>query len=191
MDINQNLIKTVDLLLIKKEIHVRELSRFLKISPTTASSLLNKLYKNKVLDINIKGKNKVYNLNKNNLDLIAIVEKSRLLDLFKDFRIKKILDDVLKDLDLKFIHSLLVFGSYADFTSSKRSDLDLFFIIDNKKYVNNIKKTLMKIEKRYNKEINGKFILLKEFNKEDNLIKEIIDKHVIIYGVDNFLYLIR
>lgn len=185
------MIKTIDLLLKRKEIHVRELSRYLKISPTTASNILRDLEKSRILDVKTTGRNKVYILRKNNLNLIAIVEKFRLLNLCKDFRIKKILDDILKELNLNFIHSILIFGSYADFTYNKKSDIDLFFIVSNKNYVDDIKKILIKIEKRYNKEVNGKFVLLEKLDKNDPLTKEIIDKHIIIYGVDKFLYLIK
>ena len=70
---------------------------------------------------------------------------------------------------------IILFGSYAKFISKDDSDIDIYIdATDNK-----LKDKLRNIYDELS-------IQIREFNKEDLLIKEIIKNHVIIQGGEAF-----
>lgn len=84
-------------------------------------------------------------------------------------------------------YACLLFGSRAEEKERKKSDIDICII--NKNGSKNIK--LSKYELLFKTEINPVYIAKQEFKmmlreKEHNLAKEIIKKHIILYGEEYF-----
>ena len=92
------------------------------------------------------------------------------------------LKDLFYALEKRANGILVVFGSYANFTSNKDSDLDVFVIGD-------IKDT-DDLENLYKIKINIIKSSKEKINKEDVFVKEVIKNHIIIKGVEEFVELI-
>jgi len=144
-----------------KEYHIRELSRILKISPTTTSKYLNKLNKEKIL---ISKKERGHILFK------ADTESKAYKDLKLYSNIRKIRQSGLIDFltsELNQPESIILFGSFRKSTNTPSSDIDLFISTPIKKEIKTEK--FEKILKHniqlfiYSKD---EFKLLKKKNKE-------------------------
>ncbi|MBL7055664.1 nucleotidyltransferase domain-containing protein [Candidatus Woesearchaeota archaeon] len=185
-----NLLKLVQTLgkNINNEIPIRQLSKESKIPYTTTHRLV-KNNKN-LFNITQKGNIKLVALNlkdnitKNYLILAERKESDNLLKKESQFR-------VLKEEIPKEDYALILFGSRAEGKSREKSDVDLCIINkDGKKNVN-----FSKFELLFKLEINPIYLSNKEFKQmlkeeEQNLAKEIIKKHIILYGEEYFWNLI-
>ena len=163
------------LLLLKKEMHGREITKELKTSLTRVQSALNNLRNMNILDYKVEGKNHVYFIKKN------LVSKSAILNA-ENYKLAKILDKhpelepIFQDIISKSKCSLiLLFGSYAKGNERKESDIDI--------YIETTNQTI----KDYAQKIHGLLsVKIGKFNTDDLLIKEIIKNHAIIKGGEEY-----
>ena len=173
---------------INNEIPIRQLSKESKIPYTTTHRLV-KNNKN-LFNIAQKGNIKLVSLNlkdsitKNYLILSERNESDSFLKKEPQFR-------VLKEEVQKWDYSLILFGSRAEGKGREKSDIDLCII--NKYGKKNI--NFSKFELLFKVEINPIYLSNKEFRymlkeQEQNLAKEIIKKHIILYGEEYFWSLI-
>ena len=184
MILNKNLIKILEVFSedYNKRIYGRDVAKKLKMNQKTVSNILNKLEKENILKFSIEGKNKYYYLNKFNsnikeiVKLIEIQRKIEFLDRYKKFR------ELFDKINERAKGTLIIFGSYASFSANEKSDLDISIIgkIED----------IRDLERLYNIKINIIDISKKDFNKEDTIIKEIIKKHIILKGEEEFIRLI-
>jgi uncharacterized protein len=165
-----------------KSIYGRDIAKKLKMNQKTVSNTLNKLEKEHILKFSIEGKNKYYYLNNLNIaikeiiKLIEINRKIRFIDRYKKFR------DLFSKLESKTEGIVIIFGSYANFSASEKSDLDVLIIGNHKE--------IKDLEQLYNIKINIVKINKEKFNKGDILIGEVIKNHVILKGIEEFIELI-
>ncbi|MFH1365002.1 MAG: nucleotidyltransferase domain-containing protein [archaeon] len=165
-----------------KTIYGRQIANKQKMNQKTVSNTLNNLEKEGILKYSTEGKNKYYSLNMLNLeikDIIKIVELAR-----KNKFIAKNpkLKDLFYSLEKKASGIVIIFGSYADYTSNKSSDLDVLIIGK----ITDIKD----LEEIYKIKINVIKSKLENINKQDIFIKEVINNHIILKGVEEFIELI-
>ena len=161
--------------LIKSENHVREIAKNLEESHVTISRKLNALQKENVVDFEQKGKNKIFKLKKNIIakNYVFNAERYKLNQLVKKYAEMLIIaDQIIKNTTEKLV---LIFGSYAKFTSHEDSDIDVYIMNEDKK----VKKKLEEIHSKIK-------VKLGKFNLNSELIKEIIKNHVILRGVEEF-----
>jgi len=181
-----NLLKLVQTLgkNINNEIPIRQLSKESKVPYTTAHRLVKN--NRNLFNITQKGNIKLCSLNlkdsitKNYLILAERKESDYFLKKEPQF---KVLKDELPNKD----YSLILFGSRAEGKGREKSDIDLCIINkDGKKNVN-----FSKFELLFKVEANPVYLSNKEFKQmlkeeEQNLAKEIIKKHIILYGEEYF-----
>ena len=181
-----NLLKLVQTLgkNINNEIPIRQLSKESKVPYTTAHRLVKN--NRNLFNITQKGNIKLCSLNlkdsitKNYLILAERKESDYFLKKEPQF---KVLKDELPNKD----YSLILFGSRAEGKGREKSDIDLCIINkDGKKNVN-----FSKFELLFKVEANPVYLSNKEFKQmlkeeEQNLAKEIIKKHIILYGEEHF-----
>ena len=92
--------------------------------------------------------------------------------------------------------TFLVFGSYAEDKQTKRSDIDILLIIENSEDVEKIERQLKNISEKYgNLHCN---VISKESVKEMiskkaklNVINESLNKHIILFGAEDYYRLIE
>ena len=163
------------LLLLKKEMHGRELAKELKTSLTRVQAILNELRELNVLDYKAEGRNHVYFIKR------GMVAKSYVLNaenykLAKLLRKYTFLEPLFKDVADKCHDKMIVlFGSYAKLNPKDDSDIDI--------YIDTTDKTIKMAVNNINEKISAK---IGGFNKEDLLIQEIIKNHIIIRGGETF-----
>ena len=163
------------LLLLKKEMHGRELSKELKTSLTRVQTILTELRKINVLDFKKEGKNHIYFIKKNLFakSLIFNAENYKLIKILCKYPVlEPIFQDILQKCKCRLI---ILFGSYAKELPKKNSDIDIYIETNDFK----IKENVQKINDLINVKI-GKFDL------NNLLVKEIIKNHVLVRGMGEY-----
>ncbi len=169
---------------LSNEITIRQLSIVANIPYTTTYRLIKQ---NKFLfNINQKGNIKLCSLNKEDpitKNYLILAERSQADQFLK----KNVAFKILKSELPKGDYSLLLFGSRAEGTYRTKSDADICIINkDGKKFI-----SFSKFELIHKIEVNPMFFTKKEFalmlkEKEHNVGKEILKKHIILYGEEYF-----
>ena len=163
------------LLLLKKEMHGRELAKELKTSLTRVQSILAELRNINALDYKIDGKNHIYFIKRNLTSKASILnaENYKLAKILsKHTELEPIFQDVIRKSRCSLI---LLFGSYAKNTEKRDSDIDIYIESTNQKIKEEIQKIYGLISVKIGK-----------FNPNDLLIKEIIKNHAIIKGGEEY-----
>ncbi len=164
-----------------KRIYGRVIARKLKMNQKTVSNILNNLEKEDILKFSQEGKNKYYFLNKFNPNIKEIVKLIEIEKKIEFIGKNNKLKGLFSKLEEKAQGILVVFGSYANYTNNKKSDLDIFIMgkisnIDDLGELYNTKINIIKSEKE-------------KFNREEHIIKEIIKNHIVLKGVEEFIEL--
>ncbi|MEN7982709.1 MAG: nucleotidyltransferase domain-containing protein [Nanoarchaeota archaeon] len=184
MILNKNIsnILTVFFSDIEKRIYGRNLAKKLKMNQKTVANLLIFLEKQNILKSSLEGKNKYYFVNKKNIEVKEII---RLIEIDKKIKFishYKIFKELFNKLEKETNGILIIFGSYANYTNKKNSDLDIFVIgkISDVEF----------LEERYGIKINVVNSTKNKFNKNEYFIQEILKNHIILKGVEEFVNLI-
>ena len=173
--IKVNYLNELILLLIKKEMHGRQLAKELRTSLIRVQSMLTELRKANVLDYKIRGKNHVYFFKKNltSRSFVLSAENYKLAKILtKHNWLEPAFQNLIKKKGLSLI---ILFGSYAKGTEKKGSDIDLYVQTRSQK----IKKEIQSISDLIS-------IKTGKFDPDDLLIKEIIKNHAIIKGAEEY-----
>jgi len=163
------------LLLLKKSSHGREISKELKVPLSSIQRAISGLEKENVIEYKKIGKNKAYSIKKH-LPARIYVYNAEHYKLLKIIETYKKLGPFFEDLIKRYPDKMIVlFGSFARFAAKIDSDVDIYIETTNP----SIKK-----------EIEGTYsmasVKIGKFDKNDLLIKEIIDNHAIIRGIEKF-----
>lgn len=169
-----------------KSIHVREIARETDVDVKSVQIQLKKLERINVLSSILRGRNKEYALNLNNVItkyyLIMAESFISVIYLKKHFLIKKILDEMNPKID----ESLVLFGSFVKGGHTKESDVDLFVIGEEKID----KKIALETSDLVGRDINMKFSSKAQFlsglKNKDPLVSEVVSNHVLLKGIDQF-----
>lgn len=187
--LNKNIFKVMSLFSgdYKKEVYGREVARELSMNQKTVSNVLKRLEKDNILRSKTEGKNKVYRLNHANpvlIHILSMVEEEKAVQFREESGLgRDFIDEILKSKS----PLVVIFGSYANGTQKKNSDVDILALSPFDANLSDIKK-FYKIKasvKEYTKEE------FKEALKSgDFLITEIIRKHVVLVGSDLFVKMV-
>ena len=182
LNITENHLKILSLFTGGNEFYIREVQKILGISPRTAQLILDDLEKKTVLESKVRGKIKMYKLKKTQAakDYFIMTEQYKKLCFIKDDMLKEIIEKITPH--IKGI--ALIFGSYVKRKQKKSSDLDVFVAGSYNK------EELQNISKLYGIHISVKTYTLTIFKKhirDDILIREVLDDHIIIKGVEEFV----
>lgn len=155
-----------------KRLHAREAARLLNISHTSASNYMRLLEKENILHSTTKGRNREYSLN-----FLNPMTK-RYLIISEEYYCINALQKIpmLQNIPTKDIQ--VVFGSYADFTHTKKSDIDIFLLSEKDN------SELAKFSR-----ITGKDINVVHYTKfsMDPLIDQVQKKHIILQGAEKYV----
>lgn len=170
-----NLESEIVLLLVNEDLHVREIAKRLGESHSTVLRRLDNLVKESVLDSKVEGRNKVFFVRKNlqAKNYVFRAERYKQIKLLKRYpELSVIVEDILKKCDEKLI---IIFGSYAKFSAKKDSDIDVF--VETKR--RNVKECLESVHSKISVKIG-------EFDLGHPLIREVVNNHIILRGVEEF-----
>ena len=171
--VEQNLINEIVLLLQRGDLHTRAIAEQLNSNHATVLRKLRDLTDGNIVDFRPEGKNKVFRLRRTmearNATMIAEIHKQSCV-VAKYPVLRGIFKTVLEMPELPLV---ILFGSYAKGTATKKSDIDIY--IDA-------------IDPARRKELEQKHSLVSiktgPFDTRDLLIREIMKDHVIIRGVE-------
>lgn len=187
-NINQTTLKILGLYLddYKKSLHLREISRETEIDVKAIQLQLKKLEKINVLSSIIRGRNKDYQLNLNNVTtkyyLVMAETFTSIIYLKRHFLIKKIVEEI----ENKVHDPLILFGSFAKETYTKDSDVDVFMISDKKINTNSIIAATHMVGRKISLKSTSRQQFLEGLRNNDPLIKEIVSNHIVLKGADQF-----
>jgi predicted nucleotidyltransferase len=160
----------------------RKLAAKLKMNQKTVSNILNSLEKENILKFTQEGKNKYYYLNKLNpyaRDIVELVEINKRISFLER---NKQINNLFLEIEKRSKGIVIIFGSYASFLETKSSDIDLFVIGELEK--------IKDLESMYNIKINIVKSTKDKFKINEPFVKEIIQNHIIIKGIEEYIELI-
>ena len=195
MYINKSTAKVLQLFTghITESFTLREVARRLKMHVSLTHRAIQPLIAAKIVE---RDKHKNLSLNyKRHHETLAFAEYLRrddFLDKFKD--IKLLADEVINKIKQdSFV--LLVFGSSVE--SRKPRDIDILLIVDNTNKVEFHEKFLHNIISNYDLPFEERVIGIESvyemLSKRDgkNIMNEILNKHIILYGAEFFYRLLE
>ncbi len=162
-------------LLKYKESHVRGIAKITSQPHANVSRLMKKLLKENIVDFKYEGKNKIFRLKKGieTLNYAYMAEHYKLLKLIEKYPTLAIItESILSKADENLV---IIFGSFAKFSATKDSDIDIFIETTNR----NVRLAVENINSKLSVKIG-------QFDTNSLLIKEIIKDHIIIKGVEYY-----
>ena len=163
------------LFLLKQKSHIREISKNLRLNHMYVKRSLDKLYEKGIVDFEESGKNKTFylknNLEKRNKILSAeLYKQTKILN--KNTFLRPVFNKIISNKKIKLA---LLFGSFAKGVNNKKSDVDIYIETESLELKKEVEKINSKIDVKTGK-----------FDKYSPLIKEIMENHVIIKGVERY-----
>ncbi len=181
---------------LEKEFTINEIAKTLNETYSFVNRVTNRLIKDKVIIKKKIGKAYLCSLNLENDRTIALLhlnEVNKKEEFYeKNGEIRLILKDFLEKLKSKFKENLIfvvLFGSYAKKTATKKSDIDILIVCKKKV---EITQSIREIYAKYGKEIVPILMTRLEFKKQKKkpIINEIIKYHFVLYGFEEFIDMI-
>jgi len=180
----------IDILLViyvNEGIHIRELSRKLKLSIPAVKNHVDKLLKEGLITKKYEGRNLKLYINRKNRNLTSYlyqIESIRLKSLPKV--IGDAVFDIISLLENKPI-IVIIFGSYAKGTFTKTSDLDVIFVFN--KLNDELEKKAKLVSSRHGISIEPVYLSWNNFRKKffdekDAFMKELKENKIIVIGVE-------
>ncbi|HLC81530.1 MAG TPA: nucleotidyltransferase domain-containing protein [Candidatus Nanoarchaeia archaeon] len=170
----------------KREYHVREVEKILKISPRTAQLILEDLEDKGIIESKIKGKIKNFKINPSEFTkkyLVFVEQYKAIAFLENRLLIKEIIEKITSS--IKGIG--IIFGSYVKGLEQEDSDLDLFVA------GNYDQDEIKRVSTNFGLEISIKNYPLKIFEKnlaKDVLLKEILKNHIVFINAEQFIRIV-
>ncbi len=161
---------------LKTSLHVRAVAQQTGIAVATTQRVLKQLEHERAVTRSIQGKNHVFSRAKT-------PEATQYLYLTEHYQTLKLLENPFMRLLAKHVREhtdalVVVFGSYANQTNKQSSDVDLFIETKNQRVIQVIKEFSPKMS-----------VQSGTLNPKSDLGQEILNKHVILQGVERFYQL--
>jgi len=158
-----------------EETYLKELAKKLQISPRSVKIYCDLFEKDGIIIREVKGNMHIFSTNNDNFR-VREMKRTYFINLLAGMNIENIAEECA---------SIAIYGSHASGNYDEKSDIDIL-IIGNEK---NVKRELVvDIMKKIDKEIQLNVIPIIKWEKmkkdEDNFVKNIIRKHVLIKGVE-------
>ena len=172
----------------KKPFSIRKIANKAGISYRITHTATQRLIEKEIIKKKIVGKSSSCSLNENYYGIeIYQAEYERASKLLKNKNLKQLYKELSFKLPSAFF-VLLVFGSYAKNKQSKASDIDIMFITPEKK---KFEKSIESILRLLPLKVHCLVLSEQEFrrmlqSRETNVVKEIINCYVILYGIENY-----
>jgi predicted nucleotidyltransferase len=134
---------------------------------------------------------KLCRLNLRMPQVVAFIESIRWRDFVERRReLSLLVSDILQRCELPYL-TLLVFGSYARGTATKRSDLDMLIIVPDRKFEESVEVAVESARALSKITLHHIIVSYSEFvnmlgEKKTNIAKEALEARYIAYGAEPF-----
>lgn len=169
-----------------KQYSIRQLSKIRKINYKSAYKAIKELQKQGIMNLKKIGNTAICSFNQEFNPLIFAVEYQRREDFLKNKNFR-IVYQRLKELEFPFI--ALLFGSYANNSKTKHSDIDLLIIGERQEEIEHVISS-------FPPDIHSTIITNKEFiqmarSKEFSVVSEAMKKNIILIGIEEYYRLLK
>ena len=178
---------------LTKRFSIREIARLLKMNNSLAHRTITPLINKKVFIKDEKGYLSLdYNKNHYLLSFSEYLRRNLFLKKYKS--ISLLTDDIIDKFPFAYF-SLLIFGSTV--ISPKPKDLDLMLIVEKTKDIELAEKYLYNLTRRYTLKVHAVVLSFESVfemlgsREENNVVNEVLNKHIILYGAELFYKLLR
>ncbi|MBU0756569.1 MAG: nucleotidyltransferase domain-containing protein [Nanoarchaeota archaeon] len=171
------------------ELNIRDISKSMKIDYKNVHSIVKRLEKESLVRLESFGNSRRIKLILNLHPLIFEAEYNRKKDFLKSKDMEVMLDDFKRAIKSKY-YVLLLFGSFAKNTQSKKSDIDLMFIVPAGKeeiFEKDIRRVVRSLPLPIHPSVFSEiqFYDMKD-SKEPNVVHEAIKNNIILYGTETY-----
>jgi predicted nucleotidyltransferase len=166
---------------------IREIALAIKSDYKITHIAVQRLVNKNILLLKKIGKSSLCELNNLYFDAeIYEAEEQRKNNLLKNKNLYQVYKEINSRIKTSFF-VFLVFGSYAKGTQEKNSDIDLMFVSNEKDFEKEIHSivSLLPLDIHSLVFTESEFINMKD-SKKENVIKEALNNHIILYGAQNF-----
>jgi len=176
-------------------ISISQLCKNAKVSTSVCYSHIKSLIKAEVVKERLIGKKpqirQIFpNLRSENGRLVfSLIENQKRMEFFRRYEnLKGCFLHLISSLP-KHVLCVLVFGSYARFSATEESDLDILFLVSRKQNLSGLEDTIEEAFITSNIHISAKVMDERSFikSRNDALITSIINEHVCIFNSMKFL----
>lgn len=178
----------------EKELNINLISKNLSIDYKNLYLSIKKIEKKEIIKIENFGKSKRIKLNLEINPEIFEAENLRKNELLKNKNLFVMLNEIKNNLYSNFF-ILLLYGSYAKNKQTKKSDIDLIFIVPNKNEENldiEIKKIIKSIPLPIHYLVFSENQFLEMLNNNElNVGKEAFNNNIILHGIENYYNLLK
>lgn len=174
----------------KKEPTIRGLAREIKSDYKIVHTAVKRLVCKRVLEEKIIGQSIQVKFSGNLSKEVLEAEVERRDEILKNKNLKLMLEIIKKDIKtVNFI--LLLFGSYSKNKADRKSDIDLMFIISDKRVEKGIEQSISTLPLK----IHYFVFTEKEFKtmknaREPNLVHEAVEHNIILNGIEQYYELL-
>ena len=171
----------------KKPMTIREIAKAIKSDYRITYIAAQRLVSKGIIAAKTVGKSSLCSLNDHYYGIeIYKSENERKESILKNKDIKQLYREIMNKLDSS-LFILLLFGSYAKGKQTKSSDIDLMFISNDTKIVEKVNSiiSILPLRLHANTLTEEEFIRMKDAKKL-NVVKEIIENNIILYGIESF-----
>jgi len=160
--------------------YLREISKLVKIPLKTTQNILKRLEKGRIIKSLVRGKNKYFMLNLNSMQTKFFLMQTELYRTWSFLEKYTLFKLFLKD--IKAISPIIIFGSFAKFTADKDSDVDMLIVSAKEQKL----PTHLLPNKIHQINLSEK-IFFESLEKQEPLIKEIEESHIILNNYSFFV----
>ncbi len=171
----------------KKQRTIREIAKCIKSDYRITYIAVQRLINKKILISQTVGNSTLCKLN----DLyygveIYDAENKKREELLRNKNIMQLYKELMNKIKTSFF-MLIVFGSFAKKIQNKTSDIDLIFVSNEKNFEEKIHSIISLIPIKIHALVftEEEFIRMKD-SKELNVVKEVINSNIILYGIENY-----
>lgn len=177
-----------------QELNILQISKDLGMDYKNTHSILQRLEKTLLVSLTPFGQARRVTLISQLHPLIFEAEYNRRKALLKDKTLLVMLNDFKDKLQTKY-YVLLVFGSYAKKRQTKSSDIDLLFVVPNKKE-ESFEEEVQRIAKSLPLPLHCLVFSEEQFleminAKQPNVGQEALKNNVILYGIETYYEMIQ
>lgn len=188
----KNNLKVLKLFVENKDVTftIKKVADLLKINYRIAYEETMQLKEEELIRVNRHGNANVCQFNYKLSSKIVEVEEIRKEELFKN-RDLKLVYNRIKEVKNPF-YCLVLFGSYANRTHKKGSDIDLCVITDNAEVSKHVHSMLAITPLNVHlQEFTSKQFMAMIKSKEPNVGNEIVKNNILFYGIEAFYWLVN
>ncbi len=169
---------------------IREVSKRIRVSYALTYGSIHSLMQKNLIHVQKIGKSLICMLNLSaDATLLALSSLAYSYRFLKEFRYGYLIQEIKEKL-VNQSYTLLLFGSYAKGTATKKSDIDLLFIVGDNDDIENTRKRIMLVISSTQVKIEFEIItiewLIQMFNEKNSVGREALHASIVLHGAEQY-----